>query len=244
MAKKSASEFDMLALSYHLKKSPLYEGLHVEMMYPDWITATPDDMISARRPDKNGLGVADYIKTAPYLSDIADRLMSGEVIDDIMKEDSRVGQAANQYFNPSNMIRADVYGGDEIRLDGRGVQQLLAAQRCDVPVPVLSVMQPEMTFEREMELMQQPVDDGVYEEPWFMREQSQSRRLPDLGDMELYEDPAEEELWDESENVPPGERELYDEPEAKSEEVRSNRRFPRELPELPEERDSGFELDF
>ena len=126
--------------------------------------------------------------------------MSGEVIDDIMKEDSRVGQAANQYFNPNNMIHADVYGGDEIRLDGHGVQQLLAAQRCDVPVPVLSVMQPEMTFEREMELMQQPVDDGVYEEPWFMREGSQPRRLPDLGNMELYED-LRKKSWDESENV-------------------------------------------
>ena len=50
MAKKSASEFDMLALSYYLKKSPLYDGLYVEMMDPDWIKATPDDRIMARHP--------------------------------------------------------------------------------------------------------------------------------------------------------------------------------------------------
>lgn len=188
MAKKSASEFDMLALSYYLKKSPLYDGLYVEMMDPDWITVTSDDIMSARRPDKNGLGVADYVRTAPYLSDIADRLMSGEVIDDIMKEDSRVGQAAKQYFSPDNMIRAAVYGGDEIRLDGHGVQQLLAAQKCDVPVPVVSIMQPEMTFEHEMELAQQPVEDDEYEEPWFMQDDRlKGRRLPNLPDMEPEE---------------------------------------------------------
>lgn len=195
MARKSASEFDMLALSYQLKKSPLYAGMHVEMMDPHWITVTADDLMSARRPDSTRRSVADYLKTAPYLSDIADRLTSGEAIDDIMKEDGDLGEAAKQYFEPDKMIRADVYGGDEIRLDGRGVQQLLAAQRCDVPVPVLSIMQPEMTFQREMELSRDFIPDDDYEEPWFMQEENGvrhgQRRLPALP--EMPEEPDHEE---------------------------------------------------
>ena len=173
MPKKTVRDFDLLSVSYQMKKSPIYDGMHVECMDPEWISLTEDDMFLKNRPDRAGYTVEDYSKSAPYLSEVYDSLLEGRKLEDIMARDDSIGKAATLYFSPDTMIRADVYGGDDIRLEGHGVQQLLAAQKANVPGPVFSPFQPETNFVREMrvaELNKHSFADVEYEDPPFMQD--------------------------------------------------------------------------
>ena len=179
-AKAMAQDYDkLLAVTDALCKDPMFakKGMHVEMMDPDWITVTDDDYIQARRPDKNGMTSKQYEDVSKGIPSVCDGLLEGKHLEDMMQGDSEMAKAARSYFDPKNMIRADVYGGDEIRLDGHGVQQLLAAQTTGMPVPVYSSMQ----MERELDIPRQierRLPDLPYEDPPFMKDDSPTRRLP------------------------------------------------------------------
>ena len=171
MGHKKTNEYDLMSLTYALQHDPMFDnqGMHVEMMDPDWISVTEEDYAIARRPDKNGMKPDDYKEVSKNVSDVCDAMLKGEHLEDLMRGDSSTAQAARSYFDPKNMIRADVYGGDEIRLDGHGVQQLLAAQRANVPVPVYFMMQPEMKVEKPQENARR-LPDVPYEDPPFMND--------------------------------------------------------------------------
>lgn len=181
MAKREMNYDDVMEFTIALQNDPMFngKGMHVEVMDPDWITVTDDDYLASRRPDKNGMTVAQYEGISQSVPNVCEAIRSGQHLEDLMKGDSEMAQAARSYFDPKNMIRADVYGGDEIRLDEHGVQQLLAAQKTNVPVPVYSIMQPEMHYDKPRTERRLP--ELPYEDPPFMKDEYIStRRLPEM----------------------------------------------------------------